>query len=174
MGLSVDSQSFPRRPATVVLIVALLALVPAQTCAAGGAYDSVKTARFWHRWAVAVVKVTSWRRVVIHIVNDSKLDAELARTQVLAVLATERLVPTDLKIYVERFFPSLAGPIKPGGIFLVSMVRYKKRWIVPCDEGAIFIPRGLDSVAVTGLSDHLVKKIEAKIEKLIVLAHARK
>jgi hypothetical protein len=47
------------------------------------------------------------------------------------------------------------------------------QWYLPGDLGVPFMPKGLESVAVTGLSDPLVKKIQARIEKLIVLAHAR-
>ena len=142
MRLSFDRKSSPRRPASAVLIAVLMTFLQVQTFPRMLFCQPVKTARFWQRRAVAVVKVASWRRIVIHDSTGSKFDVERAHAQVLAVLATERTVATDLKIYVERFFPSVAGPIKPGGIFLVCMVHLKNSGAFPMTRGRVSFRAG--------------------------------
>ncbi len=98
---------------------------------------------------------------------------------VLAVLVTERMVTADmtLAVYPCAGDQCLQGPISAcaAGTFLVYMTfdLRNHQWYLPGDLGVPFMPKGLESVAVTGLSDPLVKKIQARIEKLIVLAHAR-
>ncbi len=137
-----------------------------------------KSARFWRGSAFVVVRVVRWR--VVRVANSLGGSWELHRTRVrvLAVLATERMVKINTSLFVSMDSPVVApfaGPIKPGGTFLVYMTTVRgSRWYLPGDLGVPFMPKGLESVAVTGLSDPLVKKIQAKIEKLIVLAHARK
>lgn len=135
------------------------------------------SAYFWQHSAFAVVRVTRWHvvRTTDHI--GGSWEFRRARVRVLAVLATERMVKVNTSLFVSMDSPVVAplvGPIKPGGTFLVYMsVGPTGHWGLGGGTGVPFMPKGLESVAVTGLSDPLVKKIQLKIEKLIVLAHAR-
>ena len=189
------------RFAWIVLACLDFAVLMPQARSSGTAMTGVflgKNARFWRRSAFAVVRVIQWR--VVRTTNNlgGSWESYRSRVRVLAVLATERMIKTDAILFVSAYsggvaaermvktgtilFVSgyagvapLAGPIKPGGTFLVYMTTVRgSRWYLTGDVGVPFMPKGLESVAVTGLSDPLVKKIEAKIEKLIVLAHARK
>ena len=167
------NERFPRLAGPVVILI----------CATAACYGFIatnygKSARFWRGSAFAVVRVVRWR--VVRVTNNlgGSWECHRERVRVLAVLATERMVKINTSLFVSMDSPVVAplvGPIRLGGTFLVYMtLGHTGRWGLGGGTGVPFMPKGLESVAVTGLSDPLVKKIQAKIEKLIVLAHARK
>lgn len=99
------------------------------------------------------------------------------RVHVLAVLATERAVATDMELTVRPRAGDqmLQGPISAyaSGTFLVYMTfdPRRHRWYLFGDVGVAFMPRGLESARVSGLSDPLVKKVAARVHELISHAH---
>lgn len=154
-----------------------MALSRVPPCNAALPAPQVRSPRFWRYTAYAVVKVLSWRWVAVTDSAGRRSVARLARVHVLGVVATQQLIRTDTRIYIRTAgypFPLSVGPIRPGWAFLVCMTAGTgHRWWLN-GEGGPAMPKGLDSWPITGLSDPLVKKIQAMIEKLIVLAHARK
>ena len=136
-----------------------------------------KSARFWHNTAFAVVRVPASSR---HQQPASAVSGTFhgpMRVHVLAVLATERMVSTNMTLIVSPWAIDKVrqGPLSAyaAGTFLIYMTWWHHKWYLTGSVYVPFMPMGLESVRVTGLSDPLVKKIQLKIEKLIVLAHAR-
>lgn len=134
-----------------------------------------KSAQFWRSSAVAVVRITAaptprtWPRQL-------KRTPMPVPVHVLAVLATEKTVKTEmgLLIYLYAGDCHLQGPIytRAPGTYLVCMtfLRRRQRWGLPGDIGPPFLPHGLESAKVSGLSDPLVKKVAATVGKLIARA----
>ena len=128
-----------------------------------------KAARFWECSAVAVVEVINWHSMTATTGPGPNEIPKLAQVNVEAVLAAEKMLPTalELRIYPKSNARHFSGPIKPGGTFLVYMAHKAGQWTVPGNVHVSFMPKGLESVAVTGVSDPLVTKVQKKIRYLI-------
>ncbi len=134
-------------------------------------------APFWRNSAVAVVKITAAsaqqrkpRQFKNPLIGTFHGPVQI---HVLAVLATQKTVKTvmHLDVYSSAGDCYLQGPISAyaSGTFLVCMTfdQHRQRWCLTGSLGAPFMPKGLESASVAGVSDPLVKKVAAKIKKLI-------
>ncbi len=180
-------RSLRRRCLPFRLIVAAIMVVASfnglafRRCDAAVPVIRATSARFWRYSAVAVVRITAdsaqqrkprqFKNPLIGTFHGP------VQVHVLAVLATQKTVNSVMRLDV---YPSagdcyLQGPISAysSGTFLVCMTfdQHRQRWCLTGSLGVPFMPKGLESASVAGVSDPLVKKVAAKIEKLIAHAH---